>query len=131
MYLHAETISVTPHDNYCELNFDLPNILLDEHKYTIGVRTIDIEFSDLVSSSEFSLRSTVIDRNVFNPQQELYARRLRARSDYFFADVIIPKHYKIQLSHINAAEFKLYMLNAHLVQKIRIIFEILRDVRIQ
>lgn len=130
MLLHAESTSVTPSFSGCTVNFNLPHIELDEHKYTIGVRTIYVEFKEKCPSSYMSLRSTVVDRNVFNPEQELYSFRTNG-SNYFFEDVFMPKHYKIQISNLNTSEFKLHTLHAYQVRKIRIIFELIRDARIQ
>ena len=112
------------------LNF--PVIYLDSSDYKISVRMINIESADNIQDQYFSLRSTIVDKNAINPNQELYNFRSNG-SNYIFCEPTHLREYKVQLKDIHTAEFKL--TSSEIVDfniyEIKILFEISRDARIQ
>ena len=119
-------------DKKASIKLQFPVIFLDNFNYNISVRLLHIDSEDSIPDNYFSLQSTAIDKNNINPNQEIYSFRSTG-SNYIFNEPSQKREYKIQLRELHTSEFVLTSLkpvNLSL-SKIDLIFEIIRDARIQ
>ena len=122
-------------DDYTyQLHLDFPKVFLDKFDYTISVRSISFEGAAEFISSRYSLRTTAVDKNSLNPDQEILSFVSEWGSNYLYFSPRNLFEYKIQLKEVHTADFFLACNKAvDLVEigNLYIIFEITRDVRIQ
>ena len=115
------------------IDFNIPVIYLDSNDYTLSVRHISFQNSKTLLTCKFALNTTAIDKNVLNPDQELISFIDRG-SHYIFYNPHDPLKYKIQLKEFHTAEYILSStrtVDLFDIKDFKIIFEIIRDVRIQ
>lgn len=122
-------------DNHTyKLNLNFPKIFLDKFDYKISVRSLSVESSDYFVPCRYSLRTTAVDKNALNPDQEI-ASIVPVEASYYLN--YNPRNlfeYKIQLKDVHTADFFLFCskkVGLQALSNLYIIFEITRDVRIQ
>jgi len=126
-------------DDYTyQLHLDFPTIFLDKFDYKIACRSISFETKfyriSEFDSFRYSLRTTAVDKNPLNPDQEILSFVSEYGSNYLYFSPRNLFEYKIQLKEVHTADFFLACnKTVDLVEigNLYIIFEITRDVRIQ
>jgi len=133
MLIHTKAIPRVVDSYTWKLDINFPKIYLDNNPYKISVRSVNFVLLE-GDYSILTLHSTVIDKNNLNPDQELLSFQPSDVSNITFYCPNKPLEYKIQIKEVHTAEFTLSCTKTvHLfnISNINIIFEILRDARIQ
>ena len=122
--------------NEYKLNVDIPAIYLDSLKYTVSIRHILIKLKAYVLSDIFcSLRTTAIDRNSFNPEQEIFSFHTLPASNYISCEPYHLREYIIQRHQVHSSEFTLRVDGQDLEKfeptSVEFIVELKRDARFQ
>lgn len=113
-----------------KLTLNIPAIYLDDHKYEISLRMMYLETVDYLPERYFSLQTSIIDQNVFNPNQELFSFIPMSGSNYFCVEPVNLRTYKVQVPSLHSSEFYLHVRGEHHpinIKDIVIILEIKRD----
>ena len=122
-------------NNYSfQLDLNFPKIFLDKFDYKISVRTICLESTSGFRPCRFSLRSTLVDKNALNPNQEILSFAPKKGSNYIHYSPRNLFEYKVQLKDVHTADFILTCtkeVDLEALRDLYFIFEISRDVRIQ
>ena len=128
----VETLSKTDY----KLNIDIPTIYLDSLKYTVSIRQIFIHLDHYLQDEvTCSLHSTAIDRNSFNPEQEMISFHASSTSNVIFYEPYNLREYIIQRHYVHSSEFILRVKGQHLEnfdpKSVEFLLELKRDARLQ
>ena len=125
--LKTDSIKQTS-QNVFKLNFNMPTLILDDHKYTVALRSMIIDLTDVPPDLLISLTTTIIDRNALNPCQQLYTTVLTTLtgSNYIMCEPTLPLRYKIQTPNLCDSEFQkenwlIYVFNIFPVRSYKIL----------
>ena len=128
MFIHLDwcptasnRILTTEHD----LKFDLPNVSFGSSDYEISVKQCLIVWEQAVNSLYGILRSTIIDKSVFNPTRQLLAFSQNKKSNFLLHTPVNREAYLIQRQDLQTAEFHLTLSERHKIEKIKLILEII------
>ena len=116
-----------------KLNLKIPFVYLDSNDYTISVRRISFICKKDPGKAFFTLHSSAVDRNLLNPDQEIYFVYNRG-SSFINAIPPTPFVYKVQIKDIHTSEFSIRTsstIRDNSLENFEVILEILRDARIQ
>ena len=117
----SNRILTTEHD----LKFDLPNVYFGFSDYEISVKQCLIVWEQPVNQLYGILRSTIIDKSVINPTQQLLAFSQNKKSNFLLHTPVNREAYKIQRQDLQTAEFNLTLSEKHKIEKVKLILEII------
>ena len=131
MLLVIEGITRMNGAKFERLNFNIPKLYLDNSDYKLRIRNVYMDSKFDIAKQVLFLQTNAIDRNPFNLNQEIFAVETNG-SNYAFAEQKHLTEYKIQLKEFHTSEFIFHCTRG--VEgdvTVKILLEILRDVRLQ
>ena len=102
-----------------DLRIDLPYMKFSNHFVTLT--ELFIEWTEPVQVYGF-ISSTLVDRNAFNPKQQIFQFCQEQPSIYLYRTPTHFQTYKIQRTELETAEFKLRISEKEHLSKIKNIF---------
>lgn len=115
---------LTPKNN--TLDFDLPPTDFN-HSHKICVTQLFIHWEKVVSNCALTLSSTIIDKSIFNPKQQLLVVYQKERSKFLNYTPTHKNYYKIQCFDLASSHFEIRNIdntNLENIEKIYIQLEI-------
>ncbi len=119
-----------------KLNIEIPTVYLDSLKYTVSIRNILLDLNHYITDEVYiSLHTTAIDRNSFNPDQEIFSFLAQPGSNFIFYEPYKLREYIIQRRYVHSSEFTLRVNCQHPenfeLKSVEFILELKRDARVQ
>ena len=85
-----------------KLNIEIPTVYLDSLKYTVSIRNILLDLNHYITDEVYiSLHTTAIDRNSFNPDQEIFSFLAQPGSNFIFYEPYKLREYIIQRRYVH------------------------------
>ena len=102
-----------------DLILDLPYMKFTNHN--VEVTELFIEWKEPTQTYGF-IASSLVDRNPFNPKQQIFQFCQEQASIYMFRSPTHFQTYKIQITDLQTAEFKIQLREKTKLEKIKSIF---------
>ena len=107
-----------------EIKFDFQPFELFNTGQTVFVNEMSIKWKKSVSNIDGRLCSTLIDRNPYNPKQQLLYFYQKKSSNFTFVSPTRPAVYKIHCNSLPQSVFWLSLSSEHEIEKIYIQLDI-------
>jgi len=128
MFIHLDW-NPTPSNriltNEHDLKFILPNVSFGFNDYEISVKQCLIDWEQPVTSLYGIICSTIIDKSVINPTQQLLAFSQHKKSNFLLHTPVNREAYLIQRQDLQTAEFSLTLSEKHKIKRVKLILEII------
>ena len=107
-----------------DLVFKLPYIPFGLDDFEIKIVQLLIVWNQPVLPLYGFLTSTIIDKSVLNPTQQLLAFSQSKKNNYLLYTPMHPERYIIQRQNFETADFHLELSEKHKIKRIKLILEI-------
>ena len=108
-----------------DLKFNLPNVSFGFSDYEIRVKQCLIVWEQPANSLYGILCSTIIDKSIINPTQQLLVFSQHKKSNFLLHTPVNPEAYLIQRQDLQTAEFILTLSEKQKIEKVKLILEII------